>query len=232
MVAKMPTWTCCSPPDRLSPERVPCGQSLSLLTAGRQAWLREVKLLTSALMAAANRQQFLALVRWAAEHAVDYPNGIVWVSPKAYQINFFTGFCAVELADHSTALAALRSAKALVPVSAEPRLEIVQTLAGTKQIDAAMDELDTSMQLPVGKCMKGVAWRKRGFLLFEQSKLKESFQAYQKSLEFDPGSKIAFSELRALAAEILGHEKLSASEKHEYSPPPVQPGQLTTRCVE
>jgi hypothetical protein len=25
--------------------------------------------------------------------------------------------------------------------------------------------------------------------------------------------------------------KLSASEKHEYSPPPVLPGQLTTRCV-
>jgi tetratricopeptide (TPR) repeat protein len=220
------------PPDHLSPERVPCGQSLSLLTAARQAWLREEKLLAAAPMAATNRQQFLALVRWAAEHAADYPNGVVWVSPKAYKINFFTGFCAVESADPSMALAALRSAKALFPVSAEPRLEIVQTLAGTKQIDAAMEELDTSMQLPMGKCAKGVAWRKRGFLLFEQGKLRESFQAYQKSLEFDPGSKIAFSELRTLAAEILGHEKLSASEKHEYSPPPVQSGQLTTRCVE
>jgi tetratricopeptide (TPR) repeat protein len=80
--------------------------------------------------------------------------------------------------------------------------------------------------------MKGVAWRKRGFLLFEQGKLKESFQAYQKSLEFDPGNKVAFSELRSLAIEIQGHEKLSAGEKHDYSPPPVRPGQLTTHCVE
>ena len=220
------------PPESLSPERVPCTQSLSRLTQARQVWLRETRLLVSAPLAAATRQQFLALVRWAAEHAVDYPNGVVWVSPKAYKISFFMGFCAVESADHFTALAALRSAKALLPVSAEPRLEIVQTLAGSKQIDAAMEELDASMQLPMGKCMKGVAWRKRGFLLFEQGKLKESFQAYQKSLEFDPGNKIAFSELRSLAVEIQRHEKLSASEKHEYLPPPVLPGQLTTRCVE
>jgi tetratricopeptide (TPR) repeat protein len=220
------------PPEGLSPERVPCGQSLSRLTQARQDWLREARLLVSAPLAAANRQQFLALVGWAAEHAVDYPNGVVWVSPKAYKISFFAGFCAVESADHSAALAALRSAKALLPVSPEARLEIVQTLTVSKQIDAALEELDASMQLPTGKCMKGVAWRKRGFLLFEQGKLKESYQAYQKSLEFDPGNKIAFSELRTLAAEILGHEKLSASEKHEYSPPPVLPGQLTTRCVE
>jgi hypothetical protein len=220
------------PPEALSPERVPCGQSLSRLTQARQAWLREAKLLVPAPLAATNRQQFLALIRWTAEHAADYPSGVVWVSPKVYKINFYTGFCAVEAADPSTALPALRSAKAVFPVSAEPRLEIVQTLATTKQIDAAMEELDASMQLPMGKCMKAVAWRKRGFLLFEQRKLKESFQAYQKSLELDPGNKIAFSELRTLAVEIHRHEKLSASEKQEYSPPPVLPGQTTTRCTE
>ncbi len=85
------------PPESPSPERVPCGQSLSRLTQARQVWLREAELLVSAPLAAAARQQFLALVRWAAEHAVDYPNGVVWVSPKAYKISFFTGFCAVLL---------------------------------------------------------------------------------------------------------------------------------------
>ena len=95
-----------------------------------------------------------------------------------------------------------------------------------------MEELDASMQLPMGKCMKAVAWRKRGFLLFEQRKLKESFQAYQKSLELDPGNKLAFSELRSLAVEILGHEKLSASEKREYSSPSVVPDPIITRCTE
>jgi tetratricopeptide (TPR) repeat protein len=219
-------------PAALSPERVPCGQILSRLTQARQAWLQEAKLLLPAPLAPTNRQQFLALIRWTAEHAAEYPSGVVWVSPKVYKINFYTGFCAVEAADPSTALSALRSAKAVLPVSAEPRLEIVQTLATTKQIDAAMEELDASMELPMGKCMKGVAWRKRGFLLFEQRKLKESFQAYQQSLEFDPGNKIAFSELRALAVEIQRHEKLSPGEKHEYSPPPVLPGQMTTRCTE
>jgi tetratricopeptide (TPR) repeat protein len=220
------------PPAALSPERVTCEQSSSRLTQARQAWLREAKLLAAAPVAVSNRQELLAFLRWAAERAADYPSGVVWVSAKAYKINFFAGFCAIEATDFSTALSALRSAKALLPVSAEPRLEMVQALASSKQIDAAMEELDASMQLPMGRCMQGVAWRKRGFLLFEQRKLKESFQAYQKSLEFDPGNKIAFSELRSLAFEIRGHEKLSAGERREYSPPPVLPGQLTTRCTE
>jgi Flp pilus assembly protein TadD len=195
-------------------------------------WLGTTGSLAAAPMAAANREQFVALVRFAAEHAADYPNGVVWVSPKAYQIAFFTGFCAVDRGDYGGATAPLRSAKALLPLSAEPRLELVQVLAKSKQLDAAMAELDATVQLPMGKCMQGVTWRKRGFVLFELGKLKEAFQAYQKSLEFDPGNPIAYSELRMLAAEILRSEKLSGSERRLYAPPPAQPGQSTTRCTE
>lgn len=98
--------------------------------------------------------------------------------------------------------------------------------------DAAMAELDAVLQLPMGKCMQGVAWRKRGFVLFELGNLKEAYQAYQKSLDFDPGNRIAFSELTTLAAEILRTEKLSAAQKRAYAPPVALPGQSTTRCTD
>jgi len=219
-------------PQSLSPEGVSCSQSSKQLTQAYQAWSREAKLLTAAPLAAANREQFFALVRWAADHHSDYRNGVVWVSPKAYKIAFLTGFCAVDLADYTTSIVVLRSAKALLPASAEPRLEIVQSLAKTKQLDAAMEELDATMQLPMGKCMQGILWRKRGFVFFELGRLKEAFQAYQKSLDFDARNKIAYSELTLLAREILRREKLSLSEKRSYAAPPVPSDQLTTRCTE
>jgi tetratricopeptide (TPR) repeat protein len=220
------------PPQGLSPESVPCSQSSARLTQANEAWSREARLLTAAPLAAANREQFFALVRWAADHHADYPKGVVWVSPKAYKIAFFTGFCAVDLEDYAASIVALRSAKTLLPASAEPRLEMVQSLAKTKQLDAAMEELDATMQLPMGKCMQGISWRKRGFVLFEQGRLKEAFRAYQKSLEFDAGNKIAYSELVLLAKEILQHEKLSPSDKRAYVAPAVPSDQLTTRCTE
>ena len=219
-------------PESLSPRQVPCAESSERLTRAHQAWLATSASVKAAPMAAANREQFVSLVRFAAEHAVDYPNGVVWVSPKAYHIAFFAGFCAVDRSDYAAATSPLASAKALVPLSAEPRLEIVQVLVKSKQLDAAMAELDAVLQLPMGKCMQGVAWRKRGFVLFELGKLKEAYQAYQKSLDFDPGSQIAYSELRVLAAEILRSEKLGSAEKRLYTPPPISPGQSTTRCTD
>jgi tetratricopeptide (TPR) repeat protein len=219
-------------PESLSPDEVPCAESSERLTRAHQAWRTASASLKAAPMAAANREQFVSLLRFATEHATDYPNGVVWVSPKAYRIAFFAGFCAVDRADYPAAASMLRSAKALVPLSAEPRLEIVQLLANTRQLAAAMEELDAALQLRMGKCMQGVAWRKRGFVLFELGKLKDAYQAYQKSLEFDPGNKIAYSELTMLAAEILRREKLSGAQKRLYAPPPVLPGQLTTRCTD
>jgi tetratricopeptide (TPR) repeat protein len=83
----------------------------------------------------------------------------------------------------------------------------------------------------MGKCYRGIAWRKRGFLLFELGKLKEAYAAYQKSLEFDPGSKIAFDEMTLLARELLRTGQITSGEKGRYTPPPAGP-QVTTRCTD
>jgi tetratricopeptide (TPR) repeat protein len=220
------------PPESVSPDRVPCTESAVRLTRAYQAWLADSRALKATPLAAANRAEFIALVRFSAEHAADYPNGVVWVSPKAYRIAFFAGFCAVDRSDYAAADSPLQAAKALSPLSAEPRLEVVQLLAKSKKLDAAMAELDAILQLPMGKCMQGVAWRKRGFVLFERGSLKEAYQAYQKSLELDPGNRIAYSELTMLAAEILRTEKLSAAQRRAYAPPAVLPGQSTTQCAD
>jgi hypothetical protein len=218
-------------PQDLSPEKVPCQQSMRRLMEARQAWLAESKNLAATPLAAADRQQFVGLLRWAREYAPDYPGGVVWVSRKAYSITFFTGYCAVDQQDHRAAIPILRAAVSLVPLSPEPRSELVQALAQTKQLAAAMDEVDRLLQLPMGKCYRGIAWRKRGFLLFELGKLKEAYAAYQKSLEFDPGSKIAFDEMTLLARELLRTGQITSGEKGRYTPPPAGP-QVTTRCTD
>lgn len=215
----------------LSPERVPCQQSIGRLVEARQAWLAESKSLGAAPLAAADRRQFAMLLSWASEHAKDYPRGVVWVSPKAYSITFHTGFCAVDLQDYRAAIPILRAAISLAPNLTGPRSELVQALAMTKQSEAALEEVETLIQLSEGKCAAGIAWRKRGYVLFELGRLKEAYQAYQKSLEFDPQSKIAYDEMLLLARELLRTGQITSGEQGRYTPPPAGP-QVTTRCKE
>jgi tetratricopeptide (TPR) repeat protein len=101
-----------------------------------------------------------------------------------------------------------------------------------KQLQAASDEVDAVMELSLGKCTQGMAWRKRGFILYEQGKLREAFEAYRKSLEFDPSNKVAMDELRSLASELLRTGKLTAKEKTTYTPPPLQPGSVVGSCTD
>jgi hypothetical protein len=215
----------------ISPERFPCQQVMRRLGQARQAWLVESKALAAAPLAAADARQFAGLLRWASEHAGDYPSGVIWVSPKAYAVTYFAGYCAVDAQDYPAAVPLLRAAVALSPLSSGPRSELAQALVATKQLDAAMNEVDRLLALPMGKCSQGIAWRKRGFILFEMGKLKAAYEAYQKSLEFDPSSQIALSELTLLARELLRTGQITSGESGRYSPPPSGP-QVTTRCVD
>ena len=219
------------PPETLTPERFPCQQIVRRLAGAHQAWLAEIRNLAAAPLAAADRRQFAALLRFASEHALDYPNGVVWVSPKAYSINYYAGFCAVDLNDNRAAIPMLQAAVALSPLASTPRAELAQALTATKQHAAAMAEVERMLKLPMGKCAQGVAWRKRGFIFFEMGKLKQAYEAYQKSLELDPQSRIAHDELVLLARELLRSGQLTSGEKQRYSPPPVGP-QTVTRCTD
>jgi hypothetical protein len=220
------------PPASLSPQKIPCQQSATLLAQAQAAWREESRSLKPMPLSAADRSQFVALLMWVLKRpASQYADGVVWVSDKAHALNYYAGFCQVEMKDPA-AIASLRTAAALTPASPVPRLELAQALLNAKQVQAANDEVDAVMELPLGKCTQGMAWRKRGFILYEQGKLKEAFEAYRRSLDFDPNNKIAFTELRSLAGELQRTGKLSSKEKASYTPPPVLPGQTTTTCKE
>jgi tetratricopeptide (TPR) repeat protein len=219
-----------SDPSASSPKRMPCSRSLPSLRKEAQALREEAKRLRAAPLAAEDRGQFIAFVSYAVEHAKDYPQGVVWVSPKALSLNYYAGFCSVDVGDNTGAVPFLEAAIRLNPLFLSPRNEFVQTLVNTKQFDKALAEIDTMESLARGKCDRALALRKRGFVLFEQGKLKESYDVYQKSLAFDPTSKVAYDEMISLSLALTKSGTLAPSEKQRYAPPATR--QVTTQCTE
>jgi hypothetical protein len=62
--------------------------------------------------------------------------------------------------------------------------------------------IDDVLATQQDRCELARAWRRRGYIRFEQRRLDEARIAYQRSLEYDPDSKIARSELDLLRREI------------------------------
>ena len=218
-------------PEPWAPDRAPCQTTLGPLLKAHNAWLAERKKLEATPLSAGDRAEFLSLVEWASGHVDDYPGGVVWVSTKALAISYYAGYCTVDLNDHRSAVPLLREAISLAPMFAKARSELVQALMVSKQTVPALEEIDKLLPIAKKKCDRGMAWRKRGFILFEMGKLKEAYEAYQKSLEFDPNSPIAYSELRSLANELLNSGQLTKKTQGRYTPPPAGP-QTKTHCTD
>ncbi len=45
-------------------------------------------------------------------------------------------------------------------------------------------------------------WRKRAYILFDRGKLVDSYRAYARSLEFDPQSELARSEMNLIVTTL------------------------------
>jgi hypothetical protein len=73
-------------------------------------------------------------------------------------------------------------------------------------------------------CAVAAGWRRRGYILFDLADLPGARTAYQKSLEIEPGSDIALSEL-ATIDRALAAAKTKASPG--FIPPPAEPMKVT-----
>jgi tetratricopeptide (TPR) repeat protein len=112
------------------------------------------------------------------------------------------GFCANDIEDYAGAERWLEAAMALSPTTPQAPNELTHALVFQRKFDRADAVIDTVLANTDDRCELARAWRRRGYIRFEQRRLDDSRIAYQKSLEYDPGSEIARSELALLHGEI------------------------------
>jgi tetratricopeptide (TPR) repeat protein len=216
-------------PDELSPKKVPCAASAARLSAALAAWDKEERALDGRPIAAANRSDFLKVLTWAHEQPSYRGQALTWVSPAVLDYQFLLGFCAVDRHDTAAAVEALGKAVRLAPLDANARLELAHALLTAKRFDLADAHIDVVLKTTGSRCGLGQAWRKRGFLLVERGQMEPAYNAYQKSLDYDPGSKIALSEMLLIRREAARLGGPTARAFKELKPPPVG-AQVVTQC--
>ncbi len=189
-------------PMTLHPQRVPCTESLPKLREAIRAWEAERDQLDGAPAAAENGAEFLHLLSFSRSAPPFLTRGATWVSPKPYWLLFVAGFCAIEHEKYETAEQWLESAVAMAPQLDTARMELAHALVSRGKLDRADAILEVTIARSEDRCELARALRKRGYIRFEQRRLDDARIAYQRSLEYDPDSPIARSELALLRQEI------------------------------
>jgi tetratricopeptide (TPR) repeat protein len=216
-------------PNELSPKKVPCATSAPQLDAALARWTKEATALDGAPLAAADRAEFARLVDWARTQPEYRKRGVTWVSPAAADLYFLAGFCAVERQDLAAATRALGESVRLNPLAPAARLELSHVLVTQKKFDEADQQIDGVLATTTDRCELARAWRQRGYILVERGRLEEAYAAYQKSLDQDPGSKLAVGEMVFIVREL---QRLGGSQGRAFKPyqPPATPSQVVTEC--
>jgi hypothetical protein len=154
---------------------------------------------------------------------------LTWVSRRVAHFAMLEGYCAVELKDWPRAIDMLGRASALLPTDPGPRLELALALASVHRNHEALAHVDRVLKTENEGCAAALAWRRRGYVLYELGALEAARSAYETSLTLEPSSQIAHHELRSIAAEI--ERRAGSGAGGPPLPPP--PSQLQhTRCEE
>jgi tetratricopeptide (TPR) repeat protein len=209
-------------PLKLHPQQVPCTESLPTLRQAIRAWEQERDQLDGAPAAAEDRESFLRILAQSTGLAPFATRGATWVSPKPLWLLFEAGFCSIEHERYADAVRWLESAVEMAPDVHSVRMELVHALLSLREIDHADSLLDFTFSHSQDRCQLAGAWRQRGYIRFEQRRLEESRDAYLRSLEYDPNSALARSELAGLAHVI---EQNGGNPK--WYVPPASKTQLT-----
>jgi tetratricopeptide (TPR) repeat protein len=214
-----------------SPKLVACEASVPRITADLAAWTKEEAMLDGAALAAGNRAEFLRLLDWARGQAEYRRRGVTWVSAATADLNFVLGFCAVERQDWTAAARALRESVRLDPLSPGTRLELAHVLVQGRQLDEADRQIDGVLATTTDRCQLARAHRQRGYILVERGRLEEAYDAYQKSLGYEPTSQLAVREMVFIAQEVQRLGGASARAFKPYQPPPApSSSQVVTEC--
>jgi len=211
-------------PQQFALDRVPCTESLGPLSDAVENWELRAAGLAGAPVFAQDRRDFnwtLSRIRQMEPYRT---KGVTWVSYRPAALAFMTGFCAVDVHDYARAERFLTAAVGMMPLNAMPKLELTQALIAQRKLEQADALVQLVIDTEQDKCEIAHAWRKRGYIRFEQGALEEARSAYKRSLELDPFSQVAISELQLLESEIAAH----GGDPEPYVPPPGE--QSVSRC--
>ncbi|MBV9945687.1 MAG: hypothetical protein JOZ69_02440, partial [Myxococcales bacterium] len=87
--------------------------------------------------------------------------------------------------------------------------------------DEADAEIDAALESAESPCQLAFLWRKRGYILFDRGRHADSFNAYVRSLEFDPDSELAKKEMETIVSELRRTGNFDGAPLKAYTPPPV-----------
>ncbi len=186
----------------LNPAETPCSNLQPAIDRAVADWDREARALPSVPLSIELAEQTLPSLERLSRDPRARRDGVVFVAPAALEILFDAGFCAVDRGDWPTAEKMLRRAVELCPANANVRGELVQTLIMQKRPDEADGQLEIALGFSDSPCQTAMLWRKRAYILFDRGKLVDSYRAYARSLEFDPQSDLARSEMNLIVTTL------------------------------
>jgi tetratricopeptide (TPR) repeat protein len=211
-------------PEQYAPTRVPCGKSRGPLRDAVEEWEVRAAGLAGVPVSAENRADFNWTLSGILQMEPYRTKGVAWVSSRPATLAYLAGYCAVDTRDYALAEGFLTTAVDLLPRAAQPKLELAQALVAQRKLEQADALVQLVIDTARDECDLAHAWRKRGYILFEQGELVEARSSYIRSLDFDPTSQLAISELKLLEAEIVAH----GGDPQPYEPPPSE--QFVTHC--
>jgi len=186
----------------INPAETPCANLQPAIDRAVADWDREARALPSVALSIELAEQTLPSLERLSGDPRARRDGVVFVSPAALEILFDAGFCAVDRSDWPTAEKMLRRAIELSPANANVRGELVQTLIMQKRPDEADSELEIALAFSDSPCQTAMLWRKRAYILFDRGKLVDAYRAYARSLELDPQSELARSEMNLIVTTL------------------------------
>jgi len=154
--------------------------------------------------------------------------GATRVLPSIVDLLFLGGFCATERDDLKAAQHYFEEASSLDPYNTSVRMELAHVWIQRRKFEPAEEQIEFVLANSQDPCMIARALRARGFIEFERGDLIQAYTTYAESLDHEPGSELARSELSLIyqTMEARGFEDLPPPE---YLPPPSQ--QMTTQCT-
>jgi len=214
----------------LSPNAVACSESIERYAAAAGTWAETAERLPGAPLAADDARTFARLLHSFGNQSPFRERGATWVPLNVARLHHWGGFCANDTQNESLAVSLLKVAQQMAPQETHIQLELAHALIHSGDLQAALAVADQITQSTDDACALGNAWRKKGFIYFEQGKLRRAYKAYVESLKHEPGHKLALGELKLIRSEARdkGDFKKAAGV---YVPPPVGVT-LSTQCGE
>jgi tetratricopeptide (TPR) repeat protein len=162
---------------------------------------------------------FMHYVSWMQDQETE--RAVKWIGnayPRAY---YYLGFLCVKQKQFTQAVEYLDKGRSLDPENPKFLFEKAQALIHLGNKDAALALYDQVVEVGpyVSQSDLAVARRGCGFVLIEMGKLDNAETAFQASLELDPESEIAHSELNYIAHLREGGRLVEGFESVETNGP-------------